>query len=928
MSVTLSDTQTLATTSLSQAPVGIALDVPSGGYYVDTSTGVPNDTTANEILFGSSLISPETLTDAYNVPDQDGGTETLPTEGIVVEVQPVVDASGTVTFVRGGGAIEIDSGATVSDADGYYLASATVSIASGFGLATCLHSTAAHTPRVRRRRHHHRQLQFRHADADRRRERGELPGGAGQRDLLDHQQHETQRPAPSIGPSATASSAVRPTTSTVDVHVPPTMAAGATATFDGGGSAVVLDSNISLTAFTSTLASATVSIVSPLTGDTLNFTNTSSSTEGNIAVSSDVNGRLVLSSSGDTATLSQWKSALDAVTYSFTPSNGDPTDGGSDTSRTIDWTVNDGTLTSTTATSALDTVHVAPVATAGGTVNFTGGGGPVTLDSGLTLTDVDSSGMLSSASVTIVNAASTDRLNFNDQNGITGSYDTSTGVLTLTGDASIGNYRTALESVTYSVSPTNSDPTDGGGDTSRTIDWTVNDGTSTSNTATSTLDTVHVAPTVTASGTVHFGFGGPPVTLDSMVTASDVDSGGNLSSATVSIGTGFVSGDDTLNFANKNGISGSYDQLTGVLSLSGSASIAFYQQALDSVSFDTTSTTTGSRVINWTVGDGVLNSDVANSTVDVAPCYCPGTLIKTKRGQKKVEKLKIGDKVMTASGEARPIKWIGRRSYSGRFVMGRKDVLPVCIRAGALEDKVPKRDLWISPNHAMYLDGVLIEAKDLVNGVSIVQTQSPESVEYYHVELDTHDVLIAEGAPAESYIDDDNRSLFHNAHEYREKYPDQEIGPAQYYAPRCDSGYELETVRQRIALRAGLVASDEATPIGNLRGFIDRITGECVSGWAQNLDHPEAPVCLDVVAGGLLLGQVLANRYREDLERAGIGSGCHSFEFTLPPEPIVAANDIVVCRSLDGVALELTIEAWRMLRQNTSHQNKVRRAVA
>ena len=54
------------------------------------------------------------------------------------------------------------------------------------------------------------------------------------------------------------------------------------------------------------------------------------------------------------------------MTYSFTPSNGDPTDGGSDTSRTIDWTVNDGTLTSTTATSALDTVHVAPVATAGG----------------------------------------------------------------------------------------------------------------------------------------------------------------------------------------------------------------------------------------------------------------------------------------------------------------------------------------------------------------------------------------------------------------------------------------------------------------------------------------------------------------------------------------------------------------------------------
>ena len=82
-------------------------------------------------------------------------------------------------------------------------------------------------------------------------------------------------------------------------------------------------------------------------------------------------------------------------------------------------------------------------------------------------------------------------------------------------------------------------------------------------------------------------------------------------------------------------------------------------------------------------------------------------MIQTKRGQKKVEKLKIGDKVMTMSGEARPIKWIGRRSYGRRFIMGRKDILPICIKAGALDDNVPKRDLWISPNHAMYFkDGI------------------------------------------------------------------------------------------------------------------------------------------------------------------------------------------------------------------------------
>ena len=161
---------------------------------------------------------------------------------------------------------------------------------------------------------------------------------------------------------------------------------------------------------------------------------------------------------------------------------------------------------------------------------------------------------------------------------------------------------------------------------------------------------------------------------------------------------------------------------------------------------------------------------------DYAPCYCRGTLIGTGRGQKPVEKLKIGDKVMTKSGALRPIKWIGRRSYGGRFVMGRKDILPICIKAGALDENVPRRDLWISPHHAMYLEGVLIEAKDLVNGVSIVQTERVEKVEYFHIELDSHDVIIAEGALSESFIDDDSRGMFHNAREYRALYPEAAPG--------------------------------------------------------------------------------------------------------------------------------------------------------
>jgi hypothetical protein len=312
---------------------------------------------------------------------------------------------------------------------------------------------------------------------------------------------------------------------------------------------------------------------------------------------------------------------------------------------------------------------------------------------------------------------------------------------------------------------------------------------------------------------------------------------------------------------------------------------------------------------------GSNNQDVTLTDIGTSPCYCPGTLIRTPCGNKRVEKIQIGDEVMTAAGLARPIKWIGRRSYNGRFVMGRKDILPVCIKAGALADNVPRRDLWISPNHAMYfednLDGVLIEAKDLVNGVSIVQAERVDEVEYFHIELDTHDVLIAEGALSESFIDDDSRGMFHNAHEYRVLYP-AAATITRYCAPRLDEGYEVEAIRQGLAVRAGLESSNEAAQVGNLRGHVDRVMPHIIEGWAQNADHPEAPVCLDIYAGGRLIGQVLANRYREDLQHAGMGSGRHSFAFTPPAGLVFTLDAIEVQRSLDGEVLPATAQVKRI----------------
>jgi autotransporter-associated beta strand protein len=305
---------------------------------------------------------------------------------------------------------------------------------------------------------------------------------------------------------------------------------------------------------------------------------------------------------------------------------------------------------------------------------------------------------------------------------------------------------------------------------------------------------------------------------------------------------------------------------------------------------------------------GSNNQDV---TLTVVPCYCRGTLIATERGEVPVEHLAIGDMVATASGALRPVKWVGRRSYGGRFIMGRKDILPICIKAGALDDNVPRRDLWISPHHAMYfkdtyLDGLLIEAKDLVNGVSVVQPEWAEKVEYFHIELDNHDVIVAEGALSESFIDDDSRFMFHNAQEYQRLYPEAAAEPACYCAPRCEDGYALEAVRRRIALRAGLQAHDNEPGIGALRGFVDLVSTDTIEGWAQNIEHPEAPVCLDIIAGGRLIGQVVANRYRDGLADFTRSSGRHSFAFAPPLGLGFAPGAVEVRRSLDGAALPLS----------------------
>ena len=145
------------------------------------------------------------------------------------------------------------------------------------------------------------------------------------------------------------------------------------------------------------------------------------------------------------------------------------------------------------------------------------------------------------------------------------------------------------------------------------------------------------------------------------------------------------------------------------------------------------------------------------------PCFLLGTRIKTTQGEVNIEELRIGDNVLTVSGETRPIKFIGRRKVSRERTGPWNGGGPVKISRSAIDPKAPYSDLYVSPAHAIYIDGILIRASDLVNGVTIVADAKPEalSLTYFHIELDTHEAIIAEGLAVESY-QRDNLYAFDN----------------------------------------------------------------------------------------------------------------------------------------------------------------------
>ena len=371
---------------------------------------------------------------------------------------------------------------------------------------------------------------------------------------------------------------------------------------------VTLDSGLTLAdANDANLVSATITIENNYVNgeDVLAFT-PSGSVVGSFTAATGI-----LSLSG-TDLVSVYQTVLRSVTYENTSENPDPSP------RDISIVVNDGTDPSNVIAIGITITPVndLPVLTVAGPFNYTENSGAQVVDSGVTITDDDNTTLASAeVSISANYVQGEDVLDFTPTANVTGSFDPPTGVLSLSGTASLAEYETALSSVTYE------NTSDNPSTALRDIEFTVNDGTD--NSLPVIFDIIitplNDAPVLTTSGAnLNYFATQAPAVIESSVTIADLDDT-NIESATISISNNFVTGEDVLGFTDQNGITGSYNATLGVLTLTGSSSLANYQTALASVTYDNSNATPtlSVRTVDFLINDGDDDSNIASSTVTV-----------------------------------------------------------------------------------------------------------------------------------------------------------------------------------------------------------------------------------------------------------------------------------------------------------------------
>ena len=204
-----------------------------------------------------------------------------------------------------------------------------------------------------------------------------------------------------------------------------------------------------------------------------------------------------------------------------------------------------------------------------------------------------------------------------------------------------------------------------------------------------------------------------------------------------------------------------YDKDTGLLKVENTNPTDNVTTIVDEVTLDPPSPIYYSFGTENGAPDVIINT---TGGVGSQPAFCfyAGTRIRTCDGEVLVETLKTGDLVLTHDGRSVPVSWLGKQTISMKFADPMR-VLPIRIKAGALAENTPTRDLLISPDHAVLIGGALVQAGALVNETSIVRERRvPMTFIYYHVETDDHSLILAEGAP------DGNLCRYRRSSEFRQ----------------------------------------------------------------------------------------------------------------------------------------------------------------
>jgi hypothetical protein len=216
---------------------------------------------------------------------------------------------------------------------------------------------------------------------------------------------------------------------------------------------------------------------------------------------------------------------------------------------------------------------------------------------------------------------------------------------------------------------------------------------------------------------------------------------------------------------------------------------------------------TGPGIGTLTINGPGVGTPAGISAIQTNSAYCfmSGTSVATPDGGRAIETLKIGDMVSTHDGREMPVRWVGKQTVCTLFA-DKLRMLPIRVSAGALGENMPSRDLLVSPDHALFLDGILVQAGALVNGRSITrETNVPQFFTYYHVELADHSLILAENTPAETFIDNVERMAFDNWSEHDALYGN-EPALVEMSLPRAKSHRQVPSaLRQALAKRAAMI---------------------------------------------------------------------------------------------------------------------------